>query len=87
MILWLLLKLTGQFLKIYNNKKVPTIPPILTNDKLCSDFEVKANYFNNFLAFQCTPLANSSKIPENQTYITNTELSSVIFEIKKLLLW
>ena len=29
---------------------------------------------------QCTPLDNSGKIPENQTYITNTKFSSIKFE-------
>ena len=33
----------------YNGKKVPIIPPLLINDKLISDFEVKANHFNIFL--------------------------------------
>ena len=48
----------------YNGKKVPIIPPPLINDKLFSDFEVKASHFNNFFASQCTLLDNSSKIPE-----------------------
>ena len=45
----------------YNGKKVPIISPLLINDKLISDFEVKANHFNNFFASQCTPLDDSSK--------------------------
>ena len=52
-----------------NGKKVPIVPPLLINDKLISDFEVKANHFNNFSASQCTALDNSSTIPEDQTYI------------------
>ena len=52
-----------------NGKKVPIVPPLLINDKLTSDFEVKANHFNNFSASQCTALDNSSTIPEDQTYI------------------
>ena len=54
------------------------------NDKLISDFELKANHFNNCSASQCTPLDNSSKIPENQTYITNAKLSSIKFESKDI---
>ena len=46
-----------------NGKKVPIIPPLLINDKLISDFEVKANHFNIFFASQCTTLDNNSKIP------------------------
>ena len=45
----------------YNGKKVTSIPPLLINDKLISDFEVKANYFNSF-AYECTSLDNSSNI-------------------------
>ena len=30
----------------YDGKKVPTIPPLLINNKLISDFEIKADYFN-----------------------------------------
>ena len=60
----------------YNGKKVPIIPPLLINDKLISDFEVKANFnistpLQHFFASQCTPLDNSTKIPESQPYITN----------------
>ena len=69
----------------YNGKKVPIIPPLLINDKLISDFEVKANHFNNFFASQYIPLDNSSKIPESQTYITNTKLSSIKFENKNII--
>ena len=69
----------------YNAKKVPIFPPLLINDKLISDFEVKANHFNNFFASKCTPLDNSSKILESQTYLTNTKLSSIIFENKGII--
>ena len=59
---------------------MPFIPPLQINDKLISDFEVKANHFSNFFSSQCTPLDNSSKTPESQTYIKNTKLSSFNFE-------
>ena len=36
----------------YNEKKVPIILPLLTDKKVSSDFEVKANHFNNFFVFQ-----------------------------------
>ena len=74
---WSLLKIC------YNGKKVPIIPPLLINDKLILDSEVKANHFNHFFfVSQCTPLDNSSKIAshKSQTYITNTKLSSIKFE-------
>ena len=64
----------------YNGKNVPVIPPLLINNKLISDFKVKANHFNHFFASQCIPLNNNSKLPENQTYVTSTKLSSAKFE-------
>ena len=42
---------------------------------------MKENYFSGF-APQFRPLDNSSKIAENQTYVTNTKLSSIEFENK-----
>ena len=68
----------------YNGKKVSIIPPLLINDKLISDFEVRANHFNDFFASQYTHLDNS-KISESQTYITNTKLSSIKFENKDII--
>ena len=66
----------------YNGKKVQIIPALLINNKLISDFEVKANYFNDFFASQCTILNNNSKIPETQSYVRNTKLSSFKLESK-----
>ena len=40
-------------------EKIPIIAPILKNGKLESDFKIKANYFNNLFASQCTPLVNN----------------------------
>ena len=62
-------------------KKVSIIPPLLITNKLISDFKVKANYFNDFLASQCTPL--NSKIPETPQ-VANTKLSSVKFESEEI---
>ena len=46
--------------RLYNRKKVPVVSPLLINNKLESDFEIKANYFNTFFASECTPLNNKS---------------------------
>ena len=40
---WSLLK------TFYNGKKVPIISPLLIDNKIISNFEAKANHFNNFL--------------------------------------
>ena len=69
----------------YNGEKVPIIPPLLIDNKITSDFEAKANHFNNFFASQCTCLNNNSKIPKNQTYTTNTKLSWIKFENKDII--
>ena len=67
----------------YNGKKILIIPPLLTNDQLISDFKVKANYFNDFFASQCTPLNSNSKIFESQSYV-NTKLPSVKFDSREI---
>ena len=58
---------------------MPVIPPLLVNNKFVTDFKVKANIFNDFFSKQCTPLANGSKLPENQVYLTNSRINSVPF--------
>ena len=63
----------------YNGKRVPLIPPLLVNNKFVTDFKAKANIFNHFFSKQCTPLANGSKLPENQVYLTNSRINSVPF--------
>ena len=65
--------------KFLSNKKTPIIPPVLGNGELVSDFEQKANLFNNYFASQCTPIKNSSKLP-NFSYKTEKILTS--FDIK-----
>ena len=58
-----------------NSRKIPTIPPLSINGKIITNFEEKANLFNKYLLFQCKPVAYDSKLPENQTYITETKPS------------
>ena len=64
---------------------MPVIPPLLINNELISDFKMKANQFNSFLASHCTPLNNNSKVSGSQTYITDSELSSLQFEDKDII--
>ena len=63
----------------YNGKRMLVIPPLLVNNKFVTDFKVKANIFNDLFSKQCTPLANRSKLPENQVYLTNSRINSVPF--------
>ena len=44
-------------------KKLPIIPPLLIHNKLESDFKVKANYFNSFLASKSILLVRGSHEP------------------------
>ena len=62
-----------------SNKKTPIIPPLLVNGELASDFKQKANFFNNYIASQCTPIKKGSKLP-NFSYKTEKILTS--FDIK-----
>ena len=62
----------------YNGKRVSVIPPLLVNNKFVTDFKAKTNIFNDFCK-QYTSLANGSKLPENQVYLTNSRINSVPF--------
>ena len=57
------------------NKKIPTIPPLLVDGKLVSDFCIKANVFNNFFASICTPIDNTSCLP-SFSYRTGSRIKS-----------
>ena len=48
--------------------------------KIITNFKEKANLFNKYFSSQCNPLPNNSKLPENQTYITETKLLSLDIE-------
>ena len=69
----------------YNDKKIPIIPPPLVNDKFVTDIQIKANIFNKFFADQCTPLKNSSSLPANQIFLTQSRLTSLDFDEDELL--
>ena len=60
----------------YNGRKVPLIPPILKGNKYVSDFKEKANYFNEFFSLQCSPVVNSSVLPD-KSYLTASSLESI----------
>ena len=76
---WSILKI------FYNGRKIPILPPILKEDKLESNFKIKANYFNSFFASQCTPLMNNSKLPDKINYISVARLTSIKFDNNDIL--
>ena len=65
-------------LKSFTNwKKIPIIPPLLINDQLVTNFNKKANNFNEYSSNQCSVIDNSSKLPMDQALYTTSLLSSV----------
>ena len=46
-----------------NGEKIPIIPPLLINDQLVTNFNEKANNFNEYFSNQCSVIDNSSKLP------------------------
>ena len=70
---------------LYNDKKIPLIPPLLIDDKFVTDTQSKANIFNKFFADQCTPLKNDSVLPSNQVFLTQARLGSLHFNEGKIL--
>ena len=64
----------------YNGRKIPIIPPLSVHGKIIANFKEKANLFNKYFSPQCNPLPNDSQLPENQTHITETKLSTFNIE-------
>ena len=58
---------------------MPVIPPFLVSNKFVTGFKAKAQIFNDFFSKQRTPVANGSKLPENQVYLMNSIFNSVPF--------
>ena len=69
----------------HNEKKIPIIPPLLVDNKFVTDIQIKANIFNNFFAEQCTPLTNSSVLPLNQMFLTQSRLNCIDFNGDEIL--
>ena len=57
------------------NKKLPTIPPLLVNGKMVSDFCKKTNIFNDFFVSICTPIDNTNRLP-SFSYRTGSRIKS-----------
>ena len=55
--------------KIINKKQVMNIPPILLDGVFITNFQNKANLFNDFFVQQCSVLRNDSALP-NMEYKT-----------------
>ena len=64
--------------RFMNKIKVTVIPPLLVNGVLETDFQRKANIFNDFFSAQCSIIDNSSILPEF-SFLTNNRISDVVF--------
>ena len=62
---------------LFNGKKIPVIPPIFSNNQIITDFQTKANIFNEHFSNQCTVISNNSVFPVNFQSLTNDELISI----------
>ena len=60
--------------RLLNNKKIPIIPPVLFEGKLISNFEKKAELFNNHFASQCSLVENASTLPNLNIKPMNDEI-------------
>ena len=69
----------------YNEKKIPTIPPLLVEYNFVTDIQTKANIFSTFFAEQCTPLKNNSILPVNQMFLTQSRLNYIDFNEDEIL--
>ena len=62
--------------RILSNKKIFSVPPLLVNDEMISNFSKNTELFNKFFASQCTRLSNTSTLPP-LTIRTDKRLSSL----------
>ena len=64
------------FNRFLSNRKIPSVPFLLVNGEMISNFSKKAELFNKFLASQCTSLSNTSTLSP-LTIRTDKQLSSL----------
>ena len=82
--------MTGQkhfwsaFTRISNKKKQTNIPPILENDRYVTNFQQKAQIFNDYFAEQCQINDNGSILP---VFIsrTNASISQIIISNNQII--
>ena len=64
----------------FNGRKIPMNPTLSVNGKTVTNFKEKTNLCNKYFSCRCNPLPNDSKLPESETYITETKFSSFNIE-------
>ena len=56
----------------------------MVDNKFVTDIKTKANIFNEYFSEQCTLLKNSSVLPINQRFLTQSKLTSLDFNEKEI---
>ena len=70
---------------LLNNKKIPFIPPLYSNNCFITDFKEKAKLFNLFFSKRCFLISSNSSLPNYINYTTEKRLSTVAhFQLKLL---
>ena len=67
-----------------SNKRIPSIPPLFHNGKIILDFKEIINLFNSYFSSQCTPVSNSSVLPDI-SFHKNARLKSFSITEKEIL--
>ena len=71
--------------KIVNKKKVTNIPPLLENELFVTDFQNKAEIFNNYFVQQCSLNMNDSILPRSYITRCNNLLETIEIDADKVL--
>ena len=77
-------KVYWSLLKIFLNKKIPIIPPLLYENRFIADFKEKAQLFNIFFSKQCSLIPINSSLPAYVNYITGKRLSTVTYSARNI---
>ena len=70
---------------LFEQKKIPCIPPPLRQDKFIIDFKEKAEMFNNFFTDQCSILRNKSELLATLSKKTRESLTTIDFSNNDIL--
>ena len=71
--------------KIVNKKKVTNIPPLLENGLFVTNFQNKAEIFNNYFVQQCSLNMNDSVLPRSYITRCNNLLETIEIDADKVL--
>ena len=69
----------------YNDKKIPLIPQVFVDNKFVTNIKTKANTSNEYFAEQYTFLKSIVVLPVNQTFSTQSRLTSLDFNEEEIL--